>query len=211
MREVEKPKIDWLARLQVKFRLSTLARKVGVSVQTIDRFNIGYDFSTDRYLIPMYDTTGICGIQETWFDGKERKKKCQRYSKHGWFLPEIYFLKKPLFYKPTLGEENLFICEGWSDAAVVTELGLWAFGKFNALAAELPPFVSFVNDIKNIYIISDTDPVGIKGSRKLQKLIPNSEVLIPYGFKDIRCMYLAEGAEKTKEWVKEQTETKMIP
>lgn len=188
MRSEERPAIDWKSRLTHQFRISTLARKIGVSVQTIEKFGICYDFDTGRWLIPMYDETEICGIQETWFENGERKKKCQRYSKHGRFQPQ--HIHEPL----------LFIVEGWSDCATMTELEFACIGRFNALDFS----VLGCEEIKfapYIYIISDTDKVGVQGSKKLQRLIPNSKILYPFGFKDVREMFLKEGTEKTKKWI----------
>jgi hypothetical protein len=142
----------------------------------------------------MYDETGICGIQETWFEGGERRKKCQRYSKHGWFIPE----------QPTYPlNKNTYITEGWSDTTVLVELGYIVVGRFNALHIEIPH-----RNIKDqfghwipSYIISDTDKCGIQGSKKLQRLIPNSKILYPFGYPDIRAKFLKEGVEQTKKWV----------
>jgi hypothetical protein len=196
MRSEERPKVDWEKRLQTgecPEALEQLAEMVGVSLETIEKFNIGWnpnrDYTKSVYLIPMYDETEICGIQETWFENGERKKKCQRYSKHGWFINQKrnYNLLSPCF-----------ICEGFTDTAVITELGYLAYGRFNALMVDRFPY-PIISD--RLYIISDTDKCGIQGSKKLQKMIPNSKILYPFGFKDVREMYLKEGTKKTKQWI----------
>lgn len=199
--EYQHPKIDWEKIIEWKLDnnlTECLAGRVGVSSETIKKFDISYNLG---YLHPMYNEQGICGVQKRIYVNNGCLKRCLRYSKHGWFMPVISFQGQPIFYKPNLFSSDLFITEGWSDTAVGIELGLWTVGRFNALTVEFPPTIDFDNEVKKTYIISDTDKCGIQGSKKLQRLIPNSKILYPFGYPDIRAKFLKEGAEKVKQWI----------
>lgn len=194
VKEIKRPDIDWNQRIKFKCKSLgyTLANRIGVSVNTIMTFDFGYFHKTKRFLIPMYSEKGICGIQEHWWESGEHKKRCQRHSKHGYFAPSksTYKIEKPTY-----------LCEGFSDTAVVIECGFQAIGRFNALSSFIHPDWNRDNS-GIIIIVSDTDKVGIKGSKKLQQLIPNSKILIPYGYGDIRSLYLDKGKKFTKAWLK---------
>jgi hypothetical protein len=185
-----------------------LAFRVGISVETIRKFGIGWkDY---KFLIPMYDEQGICGIavRSYEFDNKKGwicKKRCIKGSKHGWFFPKSdYSADKPFF-----------IAEGWSDTAVLIEMGFQAMGRFNAVHTE---WNAMCSDNPNVYIISDTDECGIKGSKKLQQLIGGKIIYPPeytpkcgFGtgptrchYKDIREFFLAVGPERCKQWLEKQ-------
>lgn len=205
VKEIIRPKINWETMRgfpleHIPDEEQQLAFKVGVSVETIRKFKIGWrDY---KFLIPLYDDRGICGIavRSYGFDNKEGwicKKRCIRGSKHGWF----YALNQS--FKIT---DPIFVTEGWSDTAVITELGLHSIGRFNALHIDEHIELS---DKPYVYIISDTDECGIEGARKLQDLI-GGKITYPSQYdgksryKDIREMYLDIGKEATKKWIEEQ-------
>lgn len=209
----ERYKIDWKYKMppaigQIKDcpQAKELADLVGVTSETINKFYIGFSGCTGRYCIPMYDEGGICGIQERWYEGYKCIKRCQRYSKHGWFVNQ-----KRCFEPHT----PIFFCEGWSDTAVMVEMGFNAIGRFNALHIGEGPFPLTTG---KVFIISDFDEIGIRGSQKLQKLI-GGKIIIPPEFvpkigfgvyptrshyKDIRNMFLNEGIGRTKQWILKQ-------
>lgn len=178
-----------------------LAEMVGVSVETIRKFSIG--IKDDKYLIPMYDENGICGISTRFYEfnslvGWVCEKRCIKGSHHGWFAPA-----NPIYRR----EFPTFITEGWSDTAIILEMGFQAMGRFNALHTAIHPDW----DEGRIYIVSDTDECGLKGSQKLQRLI-GGKIILPqtlhgvtqHYWKDIREMYLNEGKEQTKQWLESQ-------
>lgn len=197
-----KPKINWeelkgtpLEHIPAEER--RLADAVGLSVETIRKFKIGWkDY---KYLIPMYDEQGICGIAtriywNTKFVPEKGKdfncaKRCIKGSKHGFF----YALNQgfPI-------EAPIFVTEGWSDCATITELGFHSIGRFNA--AHIENHVELA-DKPHVYIISDSDECGRKGSLKLQKLIGGKIIYPEPSFKDVREMYLKFGKEQMKQWL----------
>ena len=215
-----KPKINWdsfrgtpLEHLPAEEQ--RLAEAVGVSVETIRKFGIGWrDY---RFLIPMYDEEGICGIAVRWYEVPEEdttgmamygicKKRCIKGSKHGWFMPA----------KSTYTQElPTFITEGWSDTAVLMECGFQAIGRFNAGDIRFTPDW----DRATTYIVTDNDETGITGSQKLQKLIGGTiisppTVATPAGwrtcghtikhYKDIREFFLSVGKDACRRWLESQ-------
>lgn len=202
--EAVRPKINWDSLRgcplhHIPAEEQRLAEAVGVSVETIRKFEIGWrDY---KFLIPMYDESGICGIstrEHLTFNGETRcNKRCVKGSKHGWFAPA-----KPIYRRqfPTL------ITEGWSDTAVAIECGFQAMGRFNAAHIMMHPDW----DGGKLYIITDNDEAGITGSQKLQKLI-GGKIISPCkyfnangtysNYKDIREFYLAVGKERCTKWL----------
>lgn len=201
VRTVERPVIDWNKRLASCTLYSWdkiyLATNFGVSKTIFDKFLIRKYWDVNKliwkFMIPMYNEKGICGIQEHYFKDGEHIKKCQRHSQHGYFSPKCNLLNE---LRP------LYICEGFSDAAVAIECGVEAIGRFNALDLKIPEVLLQQGMVSQFIIVSDTDKVGISGSKKLQQLIPNSKILIPRGYKDLRELYLDRGKEFTTAWLK---------
>jgi DNA primase len=194
----KRPLINWKERLELKptfQEIGQLIKYLGNIGNGLDKFELGVNPYNRHYLIPMYNENGICGIQERWYENGECKKRCQRYSKHGWFRPER--LPQNFTY---IHNADLYICEGFSDTTVVIECGFNAIGRFNALHLDYLP--THLANWNNVIIIADTDKCGIKGAKKLQKLIPNSKIRIPFGYKDLRELYLDRGKEFTKCWLK---------
>jgi 5S rRNA maturation endonuclease (ribonuclease M5) len=211
--EIVRPKINWdflrgtpLEHMPAEEQ--RLAEAVGVSVETIRKFGIGWrDY---RFLIPMYDESGICGIstrEHLTFKGETRcNKRCVKGSKHGTFQPKMDYSK----YK------QLFICEGWSDTATLIELGFAAVGRFNAGHLERAFGYLCAWGKENLYIITDNDEAGLTGSQKLQKLIGGKIISPPekahcyalksptIWYKDIREFFLHVGKERCREWLESQ-------
>jgi phage/plasmid primase-like uncharacterized protein len=151
----------------------------------------------------MYDSSGkICGLQEHYWDGDKHIKKCMAGSKHGVFKPNIQF-------DP---DKPLFIAEGFSDCAVLVEMGFQAIGKFNALHKLNKDFIRQFKRFKQVIIVSDTDECGRKGSQELANKLSAVKIIYPqtvhgvtqFYYNDIREMYLSEGKDKTKQWIEER-------
>jgi len=124
-----------------------------------------------------------------------------KHSKHGVFKPGIKFNL----------EEPLFICEGFSDTAVMVDMGFQAIGKYNALHKLNKKIIDQIKRFKRVFIISDNDECGRKGTWELAgKLQPGGNLEVVKGIyplpsvKDIREMYLKEGKGETKTWILEQ-------
>ncbi len=198
--EVKRPTIDWKKRLVGQCCwpiIEELAHFFKLEALTIGKFEIGYygtvykNYTT--FLVPMFGSdAGICGIQEHWWAGDKHIKKCQKYSKHGIFKPNLKWDKT----KP------LFIAEGFTDTATLVELGFQAIGRYNALHLLNKKFIDHISQFTKVYIVSDNDEIGRSGAKKLWEKIDPSTIIYPKeGFKDIREMYIREGYEKTHAWI----------
>jgi len=201
--EKKKVEVDWEDALQVggtKTVHLKVAPLFGIDTNTMLKFDYGY--FNNNLLVPMYNQDGkICGIQEHFWKGGKHIKKCMKYSKHGVFKPNIKFDFK----------EPLFICEGFSDTAVMIDMGFQAIGKYNALHKLNKKIIDQIKRFKRVFIISDNDECGRKGTWELAgKLQPGGNLEVVKGIyplpsvKDIREMYLKEGKGETKTWILEQ-------
>jgi hypothetical protein len=196
---IQETKVLWENYLELeKFNNAELSKQLGVSVAAIEKFGVRWVY--DHWLIPMYNSKGqICGIQ---FRFKNGDKKAQKHSKQGIFKPTIKFdTNKPLY-----------ITEGFSDTAVMVEMGFQAIGKFNALHKLNKETTRQINKFSKVFIISDTDECGLKGSMELQKKVPNSLIIKPvhttgtthWYHKDIREQMLCCGKEYTRKFILDQ-------
>jgi len=79
-------------------------------------YRVGWD--GDAFTIPAYNgESDMCGIMRRWPDGK---KMWVPRSRNGLFIPKMISI-----------EGNVFIAEGFSDAASLTDLGFRAIGRAN--------------------------------------------------------------------------------
>ena len=194
---VEKVEVDWdnLDLKDVDSHIIELARLLEVKPDSVKYYGVQWHEYERCYYIPMFNGSKKCGYQRRYPHGE---KKTVRHSKQGFFIPKHKFsLDKPLF-----------ICEGFSDACVVTNLGFQAIGRYNASHVKMPKGVL---KFKQVYIMADTDECGIAGAKKVQDAIPNSCLRIPqtlhgisqHFYRDIRQMVHSEGHSKVKEWLVE--------
>ncbi len=184
-----------------------LANHFGLRFETQEKFQIGYGeyHSIKNWFIPMFDSKGnICGLQQHYWKDDKHIKKCVKYSKHGIFKPNIKFDRS----KP------LFICEGFSDTAVMIEMGFQAIGRYNALHKLDKDTLKQIKKFSKVYIVADNDDVGIEGASYIKSSIiglgGHTEIIFPRSwntdfttpqYKDIREQYLQEGKEITKMWI----------
>ncbi|MBE3037074.1 MAG: toprim domain-containing protein, partial [Candidatus Atribacteria bacterium] len=140
------------------------AHELNVSREALFSWVIGYD--GQAFTIPMQDNNSWSGIQRRFPNGK---KCCVQGSKLGIMCSTILDISP---------EEPLFICEGFTDAISVHDLG------FNSIARPHCHFIDGVIDYLNQYeydwddiiIIPDNDAVGTEGAKNLaQKIIRNVE------------------------------------
>ena len=169
-----------------------LMHELNVSRESLFEWDIGYDGTA--FTIPMYTNYVLSGIQRRFPNGK---KCCVQGSKLGIILAAYQF------YSP---EEPLFICEGFTDAISVCDLG------FNAIARPhchfIDGIIEYLNAIEyawdNIIIVPDNDVVGTEGAKNLHKsIIRNVEHLHIdtfnfSGAKDIREYIAKKGKDKVR-------------
>jgi hypothetical protein len=184
--------------------LASLAMKLGVSVDSLNRLGVGWDGSA--WTFPMKDGEGtIIGIHRRFPD----RKLCLGGSKLGLFIPR----------DTGDGDRNpLLICEGASDTATAMSAGFDAIGLPSAGQgfdhAEL--FIR-KNSRRHVCIMADLDEgtplpngdyswpgieYGIRLAEKLMPMVPNLRfILPPDGVKDIRQWFKAVGADPIREAV----------
>lgn len=172
----------------------SLAKQLNISCNSIDKWSIGYDGSA--FTVPMYhddlaqyDTTNhICGVHCRFPDGSKKNVKGSK-------LGYIYARGEPIY-------GTLFMCEGFSDAISIYDLGFQSIARPNWEYTE-----GLINQLRNmcdynIVIIPDNNEVGIKGAYKVQQLLTKERW--PYGifrFKeatDIRELIQIRGKDYVK-------------
>lgn len=174
-----------------------LAKQLQVSQRSLEHFNIGWNGAA--YTIPMmtfsgnYRDGGLCGAIRRFPDGT---KKAVYGSNLGWISPQLFDFD--------YDEEVIYLCEGFSDALILHDLGFTALGR---------PNCHFVKDIDYlldkfsgvgplIVIIPDNDEVGKAGAHKLHDKIPTnmeSRIFEFKGAKDIREYVLKNGRQEVKQ------------
>ena len=139
-----------------------LARELNVSVKSLDKWLVGYDGNS--FTIPMFredlaeynKQRGFCGIQRRFPDGT---KRCITGSRLGLMYPYQY-----------IGDYYMFICEGFSDAISVWDLGLQSVARPHCRHTEgvTELFSDILDSVETIVIVPDNDTVGMEGAYQLQ-------------------------------------------
>lgn len=187
--------VNWFTLAQLYMRQADatiwkLSKQLGLSVDTLSKFCVGWD--GEAYTIPCY--TGfqeMNGIMRRWPDGS---KKWVTRSRNGLFIPKMKSI-----------EGNVFIPEGFSDAAALVELGFRAIGRPNCEVGleGIKDFIADNPNIAMITVVGDNDPdnvhgdVGQRGAERLVRELYGNKVQlgildIPKQFKDTR-QWCAQG------------------
>lgn len=186
-----------------------LAKQMNVSLETLDLWPIGFD--GEYYTLPMvrYDSpigkrhnNYYSGVQKRGFSGE---KKCVRSSTLGYFLP------KTACYPAITDDEisymeSIYICEGWSDALSVSDLGLFSIARPNCdFIGGLYRTVHIICDLfdtwGNIIIIADNNKVGKNGAYSAKIVVQDIVATKVFSFdkaKDIRELIKLQGKEQIK-------------
>jgi hypothetical protein len=187
-----------------------LAKELNISIRSLDDWLIGYDGNS--FTIPMiredlpeyYRESGFCGIQRRFSDGS---KRCITGSHLGLMYP----------YN-RMGDYYIFICEGFSDAISLWDLGLQSIARPHCRYTE--GIGDYCTDgiligVEKIIIIPDNDTVGIEGAKQLQDELrglyfDNDEwgdgiidvILFPFdGAKDIRQLIQLKGKKCVRKYL----------
>lgn len=192
-----------------------LANELDITPSLLDRWGIG--FNGEAFVIPMMHPYsykwGYCGAQLRHFNGKKRTVKG---SKVGHFMERMFISNcYRLFIRVPKYQEVLCICEGFSDAIAINDLGFYSIGIYNCLAHDKIRHsvanVFWNYPVKRILIIPDNDKVGIKSGQIIKKqlkaysFISSVTNTFDYkGAKDIREYIKLNGKENTKQEILEQ-------
>jgi len=141
-----------------------LAEDLGLSVESLRRFRVGWCVKEGCSTWPMSDATGrIIGINRRFWDGA---KRIMPGHKAGLYVPDDL----------TVGPDApLLVCEGATDAAAGRDLGLQCIGRFSCThGATLLMELVKARRPGLLVIIGDTDEPGRRGAQSL------AATLIPY-------------------------------
>lgn len=164
--------------------LSVLSRKLNLSIQTLQKFSVGWD--GEAWTIPSYNGyREMIGIQRRFPDGK--KLWVTRSAGDGLFIPNMESI-----------EGNVFITEGWTDAGVLVDYGFRAVGRTNWETGgdHLKDFLKENPNLARVTLVGDNDTdnphgnVGRKGvekiARELYGRIEVGVLEVPPAYKDMR-------------------------
>ena len=185
-----------------------LAKELNVSTRSLDDWLVGYD--GNAFTIPMlredlggyYREKGFCGIQRRFPDGS---KRCVIGSHLGLMYPY-----------DKIGDYYIFICEGFSDAVSIWDLGLQSIARPNCRHTEGIEELfteGILANTERIIIIPDNDTVGMEGAIELQGVLDDTyysedewpckcEIFSFTGAKDIRKLIQLKG----KDYVRRELE-----
>jgi hypothetical protein len=164
-------------------RLQRLAQHLGVSAQSLERLDTGWDARRGVWTCPMrYPSMQVCGISLRPLMGK---KFSMRGGTNGLFIPR------------DLAGDHLFVCEGPTDTAAMLDLGFAAIGR-PSCSGGVPLIVELLKAqrIKELTIVADGDEPGQKGAEQLARAarlycVTVKTITPPLGIKDARAWKLA--------------------
>lgn len=150
-----------------------LAKQLNISTKSLDDWLVGFDGVS--FTVPMFREDlseyhregGLCGIQRRFSDGT---KRCITGSHLGLMYPQ-----------DLISGYYVFICEGFSDAVSVWDLGFQSIARPHCRYTDgIEEFLGIEGATEHIIIIPDNDTVGIAGANKLLHTLDN----IYYGYDD---------------------------
>ena len=165
--------------------LDRLAEDLGLSVESLRRFRVGWCAKEDCSTWPMSDASGrIIGINRRFSDGAKRIMPGHRA---GLYLPDDLLLEPAA---------PLVVCEGATDAVAGRDLGFQCVGRFSCSGS-----VRFLIGVvrsrrpKAVVIVSDIDAHGA-GQRGAESLAAALALYCP----SVRVIAPPEGIKDTREW-----------
>jgi phage/plasmid primase-like uncharacterized protein len=159
-----------------------LADELGLSVESLRRFRVGWCQDEDCSTWPMSDATGrIIGITRRFQDGA---KRIMPGHKAGLYLPDDLTIA---------ADSTLVACEGATDAVAGRDLGLQCVGRFSCThGARLMVELVKAHRPGLVVIVADADGPGRRGAESLASAVvpyvPGLKVVEPPApFKDLRA------------------------
>ena len=164
----------------------------------MDEWGVGFDGRA--YTIPMYredldaqyySENGICGVQRRFSGGDKRSVLGSRLG----YMYSWNYLRGD-------GASTLFICEGFSDAISVWDLGFQSVARPNCHFTDGFWYFSQEVGYKSVVIIPDNDGVGLSGANKLCGKIEEVTDCTVHEFdeaKDIRQLIQIQGKAFVKQ------------
>jgi len=176
-----------------------LAKQLNISTKSLDDWLIGYD--GESFTIPMFRDDlieyrlqkGICGIHRRFSDSS---KACIAGSRLGL-----------MYSQKLIGDYYTFICEGFSDAVSIWDLGLQSIARPYCYYMDgIEEFFNSVQDmtIEQIIIVPDNNAVGMGSAEKLQDKLSRLYYYDEEACWEVRCdvsMFSFTGAKDIREYI----------
>jgi hypothetical protein len=165
-----------------------LARKLGVTLKSLEALHVGYSVQHRAYSFPMTgEHRRVCGIRLRTDDGRKFSVKG---GKEGLFIPSGVGPDCPFG-----GGGELVICEGPTDCAALFDLDMNVIGR-PSCSGGAGLIVDLVQDWHpdEVSIIADADAPGQRGARYL------AARLVGYVPNGVRIVTPPSGAKDAREW-----------
>lgn len=174
-----------------------LAKELNINTKSLDKWQVGYDGIS--FTIPMfredlseyYREGGFCGVQRRFPDGA---KRCVTGSRLGLMYPHN-----------KIGNYYIFICEGFSDAISVWDLGIQSIARPHCRHIEgiEELFIDGVlTGTETIIIIPDNDTVGMEGAKQLRDELDGLYYDDDWGEGEVSAtIFSFEGAKDIREYI----------
>lgn len=134
----------------------------GLTVDTLVRYQIGFDREASAFTIPIRNAVGnLVNIRRYQLDPPEGRRKIWSVKGHG--QPVLYPLEQ-------LESDYIVICEGEWDALATIQAGIPAITR-TAAAKTWDPKWSRLFSGKRVFLCHDRDNTGVVASKKVKALI----------------------------------------
>ena len=157
--------------------LTELIARKGVSLETIERFQLGWSTEQKAYTIPVRDSKGaIVNVRFYQIDPGAERRKIWGVTGHN--APVLY----PINVLDDAAE--VVVCEGEWDALVTIQNGFPAITRTGAARVWKPTYNHHFDD-KVVYVCHDMDTAGQMGNRLVMRELKGHaremyEILLPY-------------------------------
>lgn len=143
-------------------RLNALMRQRGLSIETIENYELGWDQGAEAYTIPIRDSAGnISNVRRYQLDVPEGRRKI--WSVDGMGTPTLYPVDQ-------LDHPSIMICEGEMDALLSIQKGIPAITRTGAADVWQPSW-SHAFSGKNVYVCHDMDTKGQRANTRIASAV----------------------------------------
>ena len=162
-----------------RVHLVELATKLGVSIESVFNYNIGYDVSKKEWVFPMLRRRSeLVGVRTR---SRKNYKGSYKGSKAGMFVPNDF-----------KEDGVVYICEGESDTLALHTCTLNAIGRPSCLGGE--KIIKELVEDRDVVVCLDYDEAGRKGAEKLAEYLKCH-------CKSVKMFEPPDGINDMREWV----------
>lgn len=152
----------WQSALRAEAQVrSALQDRRGLSDQTIDDFEVGWDVGHECYVIPIRDASGeLVNVRSYQLDPSDDRRKIWSVKGHG--SPTLYPVDE------LIEANEVIICEGEWDTMLTIQKGFHAVTRTGGATSWNPEWNSQFRGLV-VYVCQDCDKDGQKGALKIVK------------------------------------------